>query len=639
MKRRILCLILCVITLVPLLAIAPSAATDVDVADELENYTIDGKAFDQSDYPLDPMDTDVYILTIREEGVDPAVSYVQWSYKFYIYFYNPSGRNLTMSDDSVVFMTFSEENDDTYVSTAEPCYVVDIQYSSDNRFLRVQYDVPKLFVSQNYDRRIYHIYEFRFWEYHAKYNACFFVTGFETTDNLAYSEGSFLTLDLELNGTVWRDENFVSLDDPYHYQELATVYFTIPQDVYEVYDRIYQVTTEFFLFNSTPIVVTNSEELNNMDIAYLKSGYTVDNYIEGVPTLSYGDLYYVKYFAGEPNVFIAPEWVYNPADKAYLESIYDFFSVYGYDYFTEIYPSLCYFFYNPDIVVDEKNNSFYQAVPSGQLTSYVDQFSQYYYPDTYTSFVCGIAPELYESMEKYNVVLNPEDIYDYELGTTIDKPYEDRSWWARIWNLDKWQEVTEKVKQVFVITDPAAVAAQYANDPVGLSEAYKIGVADAPGFIEYLRNADGVVTLCRFANTQYECRELDCNPKLTDGDVWLCRASFYQDVDVTFVTFEKDGKEYVYAVNADPIDMDGGVGVKNDANLKPSFNSNEFKNAVYALLSGARDAGSKLKSTLIIVAIVLLLVFIVWLIVKLFGPGQKVTIKYDPPDGKRKRKK
>ena len=652
MKKRIICLILCIISLVPMFALMSSAETEDVVFNDLKKISIEGKPFNEADYPLDPSNNGIYLLTMGFGLLNDAKTYCKG---VYFYYYNPSGHKLVNGTDGKFYFAKSSdrvvEDYKTYGGTSD--YLCTVECSEDNRFVRCS-----LNISVSVGECYFYAYPKDFFDVETGQSVIslnsrsFNVNISADSGVVSATDGGLMELDLDLYGTVWRDENFVSLDRPYEYQELATVYFTIPQDVYDTYDQIWSVSTDFYMFKSTPIIVTNSATINSMpDISVLNSGYEVKSYFDKVPTLSYGKLQYWN-DSNNAAVYTAPEWIYNPANNDrynYEDSYPDRFGDEGYWVFPDVCNRICYYFYDSNIKIDPDDNSFYQVVPANGLTAYVDQYSQFYYPDSYTSFVCGVAPELYESASRYLLDFKRDDIYN--MDTTVDVPDGERKWWEILFNLNRWQEVTETVNKLLVIEKPAEVAAQYANDLAGLSETYKIGIADAPNFLSYLQNAEGVVTLVRFANNQYECRELEAKTyshsvlgtdyydKIEDGTTWLSRAYFYQDVDVTKVTFERDGTLYEYKVVSDPIDIDGGVGVKNDANVKPGLTLDSIRDAIDRIKDIIKDGFDKIKTVFGIIGIVLVVGLAILLISKIFRRRQKVKIEFTPPsDNKRRRK-
>jgi len=640
MKKRIICLIMCVITLIPMFALMSSAETEDVVFNDLKKISIEGEPFNEVNYPLDPNNNGVYLLTVGLGLLNDQKTYCKG---VYFYYYNPSGHELVNTADRKFYYAKSPDRivEDYKNFGGTSSYISTVECSNDNRFVRCY--IP---LTTSSTETYFYVYPKEFYDcethqYVISSNSRSFNLSISyDTGAVSVTDGGLMELELELHGTVWRDENFVSLDRPYEYQELATVYFTIPQDVYETYDQIWSVSTDFYMFKSTPIIVTSSGTLNNMEGVqggFLNSGYELLHHDKDLPILKYGTINsYDASGAGAVGPVKVPEWIYNVSDEN--RSHYEFHG-------TEIQNFLSYYFYDPNIKIDPEDNSFYQVVSANGLTAYVDRYSQFYHPNEYTSYLCGVAPELYESSSHYLLDFKHDDIY--QMDTTVDVPDGERKWWEILFNLNRWQEITETVNKLLVIEKPAEVAAQYANDLEGLSETYKIGIADAPAFLDYLKNAQGIVTLVRFANNQYECREVEASMfsessllgdkyvAIEDGRTWCASAYFYQDVDVTNVTFERDGMLYEYKVIADPIDIDGGVGVKNDANVKPGLTLDSIKD----LLDRIKDNFDKIKTVLGIIFIVIVVVFAIWLISKIFRRRQKVKIEFiPPPDQKRRRK-
>jgi len=157
---------------------------------------------------------------------------------------------------------------------------------------------------------------------------------------------------------------------------------------------------------------------------------------------------------------------------------------------------------------------------------------------------------------------------------------EDRSWWECLLGMDEGSVVEHEYGPIEVINNPASIVQKYADNLDGLSDDYLIGKDDTEKFLSYCAAADGAVVLLRFEQTDYSCRNLyaeighnslDINlfdknalpNDLPEGEkAWLCQMTWYDKVDVTRVTFQRGNHFIVYDVNAEPIAVGGGVGVK-----------------------------------------------------------------------------
>ena len=647
MKKKILCMILCVLSLVPLLTMAVSAeetATD-PILRELSGFTINGKPFNEADYPVNSGDRSVKLLTMREVGADPDKPFSEWGYALYLYLYVPCAEDIQF--DKVYYTNNAnalEENEDVELYV-EPIDIIEHKRTADGRFVRVRVaNTPNTdyIFAADVQTRFYNFYDISYcyksdWVTHVSaIRTLYTVSGFEKTKDLTYVDAGRLTLPLKLNGTVWRSEGYKSLDTPYLYNEIATVYFTIPRHVYVQYDWIEKIYSNFYMFRSSPVVVTNSETLNNMEfISYLRSGVALDHYDDGIPTLSYGDL---KYYGSRPSnngsgmdityFDQAAEWIYNPTDteRNEISGLEILYGKYGYAVFPLIQDALSFYFYDSDIKIDEKTNTFYQVATSEDVEAYIDAYVEAYGLGKET--FCGLLPELYESYQHYDEIYKRGDYYDI---TSWEG--DQRNFWQALFGLTPKDVVyiEEGVEKILAIEDPKAVAAEYANNLDGLSNKYKIGKGDAAAFLQYLQNADGIVTLLRISANDYECRELDVHytnsdgqyVELTDGRAWMARMNFYREVDVTDVIFMRDGKEVHYVAKADPIDFNGGVGVKNDPEADTPVKDvvddaiNKVKTFWEKLFYNVKNVGEGLKFAVMLL-FGLLIVFGVVLVVFLF---------------------
>lgn len=636
MKKKILCLVLSLLSLIPLLTLCIGAEETVTdpILRELSGFTIGGKPFNEADYPVDINNKRIELIALREKlDSRDGGAWIE------LYLYVPRAESMDISE---VWMNHSESGDGTLIRYSTAC-----DFNKDLRFARLGIYVDSKYLQG--EKRFYNIdticgYNLgeiygETYSVEQKIGKQYVVTGSHQEKNVKYVEGGLLTMPLDLYGTVWRDENIKSKDTPYLYNEIATVYFTVPQDIYKQYDWIEQIKAEFYMFRSSPAIVTNSAKLNNLANVWAMSNGTLINsfHWDDLPTLSYGSVVYNSNSGGQyaGGIATAPEWIYNPtAKQRELYGKYtgmDGLGYAGYQHF------LSYYFYDPDIVIDPDNNSFYQVASSVEIEEYITNYSEEKLGGNIQYYLCGLSSDLYDDFDYVQGIYNREDIYDYKLDSWQgDLP----NFWQRLFDITPSGsgELTDSVKQFIAIEKPHEVAAKYAGNPLGLSNEYKIGKADCEAFLKHLREADGPVVLVRVAVNDYECRELDVEAtrtnekgkieevKIDDGTVWLARMNFYRDVDVTEVTFVRDGIPYTYKVVADPINMNGGLSVKNDPEV-----DTPFKDALAELRKRFDEFSNMLKITLGIIFVVIVVAVVVFVFWK--NRRTKVVIKMD----KRKR--
>lgn len=567
--KKILCILLCVVTLLPCFAVFAWAAEEEKdiVLEEMKNFTINGKAFDVADYPIDASKTVPDLLTIREVGVDPDRPATEWiaDYELYFYFYDPAA-SFDHWEGSV-YITFDESKPQTITEDMRR-YFSDVKVSQCGRFIRAKLEPMGLYSGafNNLQDRVYHIHRYSLaYTYFDDY--IFHVSGSNKSNDLKYFDGGYLTMDLELHGSVWRYEDPIAADNLNTYNEIATVYFTVPRSVYEQYDHIQQITADFKQFLSSPIVVTTSPTVNDMDIGPLMSGFdTTDyTYLNNVPTIQYGKYEYYQGDSISPTT--TPVWIYNPTDS-YRDMLARYkkrFKIEGYSDFTFIEDALSFYFYETNVEVDA-NNNFFQVVDSSSFEEYIDAYMAAYYPNH--SFESGVAPELYESCDtNFNVTYNYGESYEFG-NFRPDTEINCWEWLCMQFGHVYGEDYTEKVSKFSVIENPAFAVEYYQDDLVALSNDLKIGRNDAADFLEYLKTADGYVVLLRFAAGQYECYEATISngdQEITDGQSWVVRMPYYRDIDVTTVTFRRGAYDFTYTVEADPLDhLDGGISVKDE---------------------------------------------------------------------------
>ena len=101
MMKKIICIVLCVITLFGVLAFPGTAEDSADIStsdvmSDLKVMNIGGVKFSEALYPKNPALTHVQILSFLEYGYDYSGD--QSDYGIYVYVYNPSCKNIKKSN-------------------------------------------------------------------------------------------------------------------------------------------------------------------------------------------------------------------------------------------------------------------------------------------------------------------------------------------------------------------------------------------------------------------------------------------------------------------------------------------------------------------------------------------------------------
>lgn len=630
------------------------------LAIELEHLTVNGKQFSYEDYPLNVEASSPVVLGALEVGVN-AKNEILEDYAFYLYLYNPFGEEVFSLDGNNV--QFSIYDTVTYGFEADgqkETVECDSIYSSDWRFWKIKVPVSRTEMILRYNRkneRTIYIWNFKgtvykirsdgkpayaidkIWEYGDSFNM---KRSFSTADFEA-TTGDSLTLQAQLHYTYWRADN-PNEQLSGTYDQINTVYFEIPRSVYEAYDFIYSIGAKFLQLQTSPIVITNSNDFNGRtnDVLTLSSPYSYSEVGGNAST----NLYYGKKVTpSSPSTIVTYDWYYG-------KDLPEYDIVAGItNKINERCDNICYYFYCPDLEYTD-GDVFHGAVSSARFENWVNEFTDHFggsisdlqkMLDFPLSSVRDQAKEALRLLSKYgdiNSLLLDGSIYnlpnvlkEYDLIYNFQDVYELEEWRLnKDWSFFEWLKGNPKfwyenssIQKFEVIENPSSVAAQYADNVSALGNKYYIGEADAVTFYEYLKKSSNVVVLLRFAKTDYECHELSCDSierdGVADGRMWLVKQSFFRGVTVSDLTFKKCGDLICYKVDCEPINAYPGLSVKDDQKpLTPEQVWDNTKDQFKDFFKKPKDVLEQVKDVAKIIAIVLAAILILWLLVKFVVP-------------------
>lgn len=276
-------LVLCTIVLMmqgtPQIAYASSENSfdTTNVLDDLLSSTIDGKPFDLKDYPY------------NENGTLRIVSLIEYCYSFksnmranyglYLLIYNPQALNLsTNSKQNKIQMAVSYDKNGTPTRYEK----FDLQFcsksSNDYKNLFYKYKIvdrkiaDKTFAKRvNTNERRYDIAGIELVTYGDKNATEYGVGG--TYTFTGYSEGygpdanakstlncvvqDLETLKLEVHHTSFRTN--VSSKGKDHYNEVNSVYFSIPERIYQEYGKLQKIRAEWWEYKTKLAAITSNK--------------------------------------------------------------------------------------------------------------------------------------------------------------------------------------------------------------------------------------------------------------------------------------------------------------------------------------------------------------------------------------------
>lgn len=268
-----------------------------DIMDDLAGMTIDGKAFDLSDYSLDD-DRSVEVLNFAEYcyAKDSSRS---GNYALYVYFYHPQGDRLK-KDSALNKIQFRAGNDENFGKYY-------LKYLSSYRDMLYKYKVvltskmrQEILSRLDEDNRIYEVSgiellnedETNSTEYYVatQYSYTGYSAGYGSdTSTLCCTSKETDVVTLDVQGTYYRYPKTIEsvLEYSVISTQLNSVYFAVDNKYLQKFGTIYKIWAEYWQYQLAPIVVTKNDDVYNFlqnapadlsnvgeDTAYLLDGYS-----------------------------------------------------------------------------------------------------------------------------------------------------------------------------------------------------------------------------------------------------------------------------------------------------------------------------------------------------------------------------
>ena len=542
--KKIVCLLLALCALFPFMVLPTFAEENQkDILWELSGLKIGNEVFDEKNYPLKTTDSDLHILTVAERNFYNSV--YSPNYAFDLYFYNPGA--LTVQDSLLnrINVAFSSQSEDFNFYSVKL-----VSHSEDWRFVKFTVWessatpgrlLKNFYNSQKYSGRIYNIVNIQVVIDEKLKNfdvaKTYVFSGSESDGTLTCREDELKTIDCELHSSVWRSE--YNLSDEYTFNQIASVYFTLPKTLIEEYGELYALRSQFDKYRSSPIIVTNLAEINqNTDLVYaLEHGTATSSALYyGMMDTSTGFISSTTY-----------KWAWGIEEKD------DFF-------YKVCVQNKCnaigYYFYNPSLSFTKVPDSprLYSAVSSKEFQKYIQDHSG--------GSLTEVNPLLYEGgKEVITIDHTIKDKYFVEASK-----YEKANWFLRFFG-GKYYVKTEtgaKSIPVLQVYDPSELLNGISADSL---EKMYINGNDLVEFTAVCSEAklkNEVVVCYRFDQSDYEVHQVDSRPKIEQDSqhaIWMAQQTFYYNVSLISATFHKEGEYRTVPFNSNAINVVGGVDV------------------------------------------------------------------------------
>ena len=265
-----------------------------DVLEDLQKMSVGGKDFNINDYPANKNDDTIRLISFIEYGYAQNGNHGQ--YNLYFYLYNPSLKPIYQHADNKVQLSFGDvdryekyplriidsTSDNLFyklclLSTYQPSTGTKIPYSSNMSSLKRVYKISGIELMT--DRSVSQIDH----KIGGTYTYSGFGEGFRNDPSgkstLHCEAEGMLTLSLDLNYTYFRPEER-STSGSGHRNDLNTVYFTVPNSVWEDYGYLYSIQGEYYEYRIVSFVSENQEAIEQWEskVGDSITGYSNDTY-------------------------------------------------------------------------------------------------------------------------------------------------------------------------------------------------------------------------------------------------------------------------------------------------------------------------------------------------------------------------
>ena len=586
---KALCLSLIVCILLSVFMVTVSAATvkkevvtdfsKTNVLDDLESSTVNGQLFDITDYPYSEQ-LDIKLITMVEYCYSFESDNLD-HYGLYLYIYNP--RNLTIDTssgankiqmatayDSKGVPTRYDKFNLQFCNTVESgnyknlfykFKVVEKEINGTTFYDRVnsnarRYDITGIELKTKGDTNAT--------EYFVGGTYIFsgYAKGFgpdkEADSNLNCVVEELETLKLSVHHTNYRTG--VSDKGEDYYNEVNTVYFSVPERVFEQYGNLQKIRAEWWEYKTKMATITSNQDFYNQLLQYV--GTDVGQYSSSVPVKIYSG--YDGRASTGPGIptYHDYHWVYNVNLDTQYTSLGTIFSVSQTDKQSTIMP---YAFYAPVTDVGGVFDFLSSDPVAGSVSSSVVRDWIYNYSNNlgHGYVDCNgrqLSKDLFEDSVDSGRTMGYND-KTIDMGDTFDLLSYDsnHSWWDKLWDYGfSWPTTDEQhkgVKPIHILE---------AGDLIGtnatISQRLLVKEDDVAALKAFYNTetANGNrVVIFRFASTEYYCAPAftSAGSNMVNCDTYVAQQTVFFDFDIIELTFNNDGAYRVIPVVSSPIDI------------------------------------------------------------------------------------
>lgn len=545
---------------------------NTNVLDDLESSTVNGKPFDFLAYAFDETKS-LQIINLVEYCYSYKAN-MRGNYGLYVYVYNPQGIDIVeKSGQNKIEMAVSwSKNDDgsysanqyekfnlkfcnkseraNYKGLFYKFKIVDKEIDGKTMAERVnsaerRYDVVgiELLTRGNTNATDYGVGgSYRYSGYAQGYG-----DSAESTLNCVVED--FETLSLEVHHTYYRT-NVSSLGKG-HYNEVNTVYFSVPDRFFKQYGNLQKIHAEWWEYKTKMALVTSDVDFYN---TALKN--------TGVDVGVYGNKNKVPYDISTKNTSKTTncfnyDWTYNVGNAIGTMGIYS-------TYRQSILPLV---FYSSVSNLDSVFDFLYTKPVAGNVkNTVVANYIYNYKNDLGNGYVDCNGRQLYKDLFEDEVddgrTMGYNNCY-IDLADTFNLNSYDsnHTWWNKLWDYGfSWPSTDgdyQNVAPIYELTDNDFLKDNdtFANDLL----VNKDDVNSLRTYYAQEKLKGNHVILFRFANTDYYSVEVAEDGNFQDKTLgYIAQMTCFFDFDIIDLTFNKDGVYTVIPVVSSPVDIING---------------------------------------------------------------------------------
>lgn len=384
------------------------------------------------------------------------------------------------------------------------------------------------------------------------------------------------TLDLKVYQTSYLTG--VSSAGAYHHNNVSSVYFAIPQRVFDKYGSLWEIYAQWYECKTAPILVTSNQEFYNTALSRnhytLNDSYNKDNFLYYDSNVDYYLGYGSHSDKGTGNADVRYwDWAYNLRSYSYTNM-----GTYVKRFADSSSTLLPYAFYSPSYTDYGAFNVINKQTVAGDVTSsqirdYIQNYESVNFVPWHTSR--NLPSELFanevdsaRSDKGIKVGLNKvrtnlSDTFDLKSWNS-----EYGSWWDKLtqygWSYPKNEALDEShpnVKPFEEVTSASLSSSNIAKD-------FLINENDVDSFKSFCNASYGkneVPYLFRFAVSDYFSRPVTryvggaLYPDNSYMDTYLAQETVFFDFNIITMTFKGEEDYYTLAVMHSPVDVIAGV--------------------------------------------------------------------------------